>query len=85
MFTSVAQQLRPDEQLSLDAMVSVLTTPPLLHHENKRVQALVIECLQQAIRICRLDSHSYEVDRDLSPVSSPQSSSDSLKVDALAR
>lgn len=51
-----------DEQalLSLDDLVATLMRPPLLHHKAKRVQALVLACLRQALRIVRMCEEEKE-------------------------
>ncbi len=72
VLSAVTQQLRPDEQLSFDAIVAELTKPELLHHEHQHVQGLVLDCLRQVVRVCKLDN--YTSDHLLSPSSSTNTS-----------
>jgi hypothetical protein len=71
VLSAVTQQLRPDEQLSFDAIVAGLTTAEMLHYEHRRVQGLVIECLRQVVRVCKLDNYTHQL---MPPTPSPASS-----------
>jgi hypothetical protein len=52
--------------------VAELTKPELLHHEHQHVQGLVLDCLRQVVRVCKLDN--YTSDHLLSPSSSTNTS-----------
>jgi hypothetical protein len=56
-----------DEMDALDQLTEALVEPGLLHHASKRLQGLVLACLQQALRIHRLDDDYNDDHRPSSP------------------
>jgi hypothetical protein len=51
-----------DEAAALDDLIQALVVPELLHHDSRRLQGLVLACLREAIRVCRL-GHEHDEER----------------------
>jgi hypothetical protein len=49
---------------ALDRLIEELVEPRLLHHASKRLQGLVLACLREAIRVCRLYGDDDDDDDD---------------------
>lgn len=49
---------RRRERKSFDQVVARLAQPQLLHHNNKRLRGLTLDCLEQVVRICQLENNA---------------------------
>ena len=58
--------MREDEVAALDDLIQALVEPHLLHSPSKRLQGLALSCLQQALRIYRLEGMRSQ-DGDVEP------------------
>jgi hypothetical protein len=68
----VVPLVREHEVAALDDLTQALVEPHLLHNPSKRLQGLALACLQQALRIYRLeDMRSRDGDVEPTPPESP--------------
>lgn len=68
----VVPLVREHEVAALDDLTQALVEPHLLHSPSKRLQGLALACLQQALRIYRLEGmRSRDGDVEPTPPESP--------------
>jgi hypothetical protein len=58
---------RRRERKSFDQVVARLAQPQLLHHHNKRLRGLTLDCLEQVVRICQLENNAKGAEEPASP------------------